>query len=88
MPDPRRREERKRADIPGAAEYAGVGIQFAATLLLFLFAGRWLDRKLGTDPWLLMLGVLLGFGLSLYSIYTRLNSPASRKGGPDERKKD
>lgn len=83
MAGPPRGEKRHRDSIPGAAEYAGVGIQFAATLLIFLFAGRWLDERLGTDPWLLMLGVFLGFGLSLYSIYTRLN--ASNKRPPKDK---
>ena len=39
--------------------YAGLGFQFAATLLLFGAAGWWLDGKLGTDPWLLIAGIFL-----------------------------
>lgn len=83
-----RDDKRERAPIPGAAEYMGVGLQFVVTLLLFLFAGQWLDEKLGTRPWLLMLGVFLGFVLSLYSIFQRLNAPASRKKGPEEQEGD
>ncbi len=29
-------------------------------VVVFAFAGRWLDGKLGTTPWLLVVGVLLG----------------------------
>lgn len=74
----------RRDDIPNAAEYAGIGIQFAAAILIFLFAGRWLDDRLGTDPWLTVLGVFVGFGTSLYSVVRKLSPPARR----DPRKKD
>jgi len=37
-----------------------------------LYAGQWLDKKLGTAPWLLMIGVFLGAGLSFYSMYRKL----------------
>lgn len=40
--------------------YAGLGFQFAAVMALFAGAGWWLDGKLGTEPWLLVCGCLLG----------------------------
>jgi hypothetical protein len=40
--------------------YAGLGLQFAVTLALFGALGWWLDSKLGTTPWLLVAGILLG----------------------------
>jgi ATP synthase protein I len=55
-------------------ELAGIGVQFALVLIAFLFGGRWLDAKLGTEPWLLMAGVFVGFGLSVYWMYRRLNA--------------
>ena len=61
---------------------AGVGIQFAAILLAFLFGGRWLDARLGTEPWLLIAGVFVGFALSTYWMYRRLVPPS----GPGGRK--
>lgn len=72
---------RSRADIPGASEYAGVGIQFAASILVFLFLGRWLDEKLGTAPWLLVTGVFVGFVLSFFSMYRRLNQGGRKRDG-------
>lgn len=56
----------------GGAEYAGVGLQFAGAVLLFLFLGRWLDQRLGTEPWLLLLGVFVGAGAGFYSLYRQL----------------
>jgi ATP synthase protein I len=50
----------------------GVGLQFAASILLFLFLGMWLDKRLGTAPWLLIAGVFLGGTAGFYSIYRRL----------------
>ncbi|MDA7650823.1 AtpZ/AtpI family protein [bacterium] len=40
---------------------AGAGIQFGLTICVFALAGLWLDGRLGTDPWLLVTGVLLSF---------------------------
>ena len=57
---------------PDPAEYAGLGLTFGAGILLFTFVGSWLDRRLGTEPWLLLVGVFVGFGLSLLWIYRRL----------------
>ena len=51
---------------------AGVGLQFAGAILLFLFAGRWLDGRLGTGPWLTLAGVLLGAAAGFYSLYRQL----------------
>ncbi len=52
--------------------FAGVGIQFAVSLVLFLFLGQWVDRKLGTSPLFLLIGVFVGGGAAFYSMYRRL----------------
>lgn len=43
------------------ARFGGMGLQFAATLCVFAFAGYWLDRWLGTLPLFLIVGVFVGF---------------------------
>lgn len=40
---------------------AGAGLQFGLTICIFAVAGLWLDGRFGTDPWLLVAGVLLSF---------------------------
>lgn len=55
-----------------AGEVLGVGMQFAASILVFLFVGRWLDGKLGTEPWLLLTGVMVGAAAGFFSIYRQL----------------
>ena len=54
------------------SEFAGIGVQFAVSIVLFALAGVWLDKRLGTSPWLLLLLVLGGSGLSFWSIYRRV----------------
>lgn len=55
-----------------AGQFAGVGIQFAASLVLFLLAGQWIDRKFGTSPVFVLVGVFVGGGAAFYSMYRRL----------------
>ena len=49
-----------------------MGLQFALSILLFLFAGQWIDGKLGTAPLFLIVFVFAGAGASFYSIYRKL----------------
>jgi positive regulator of sigma E activity len=60
--------------------YAGLGIQLAVTLLVFVLVGQWLDRKLGTGQILTVVAAFVGFGGSMYSLIRSLN----RKDGGDE----
>ena len=59
-------------------QFAGVGLQFALSILVFLYAGQWLDRKLGTAPWLLLVGVFVGGAGSFYSMYRKLMAAQAR----------
>ena len=58
-----------------------MGVQFVVAILLFLFAGKWLDSKLGTSPWLLIAGVFLGASASMYSMYRRVFPPEPKRPG-------
>lgn len=58
------------------------GIAYAAaitlfvTVITFLGLGLLLDRWLGTSPWLLVVGIVLGSALGLYE-FVRLTSKLS-----------
>ena len=54
------------------SEFAGIGLQFAVTIVVFTFAGIWLDKRLGTSPWLLITLALGGSGLGFWSMYRRM----------------
>jgi ATP synthase protein I len=53
-------------------KYAGIGLQFAVSIVLFLYAGQWVDRKLGSEPWGMIVGVFTGAGAAFYSMYRKL----------------
>ena len=54
-------------------KYAGLGVQLAASILVFVLAGQWLDRKLGTESWFTIGLAMLGFGGTFYSLIRQLN---------------
>ena len=57
----------------------GLGVQFVVTILVCLFAGQWLDSKLGTTPWLLLVGVLFGAALGFWMML-RVAKEAEKNG--------
>jgi F0F1-type ATP synthase assembly protein I len=61
-------------------ELAGFGVQFVASVLLFLYAGRWLDARLHTAPLCLILGAFLGAAAAFYSLIRKLTGKG-RGGG-------
>ncbi|MBC8145352.1 MAG: AtpZ/AtpI family protein [bacterium] len=42
------------------APYMGLGLQLAAAMTAFGALGWWLDGQWATEPWLLVVGVMLG----------------------------
>jgi hypothetical protein len=60
-----------------------LGIQLAASLLLFVFAGRWLDRRLDTQVLFTMLGAFLGFGGFMWALIRQLNKDGKTDGRKD-----
>jgi len=65
---------------------AGMGVQFLVAILLFLFIGKWLDSRLGTSPWLLILGVISGATASTVAMYRRV-FPSDKTKAVDSSKK-
>jgi F0F1-type ATP synthase assembly protein I len=59
-------------------EFAGVGLQFAVVLLAFTGIGVWLDRRLGTSPWFLIICVFAGAGGAFSSIYAKATAAQRR----------
>ena len=61
-----------------AATYAGLGLQLLASILVFLYAGQWLDRRFGGKGIITVVSVLLGAGTAFYSLYRRLMADQRR----------
>jgi F0F1-type ATP synthase assembly protein I len=53
--------------------YAGLGLQLAVSLLVFVWIGQWADRKLGTGGLITILAALVGFGGTMFSVIRKLN---------------
>ena len=60
----------------GALAYAAA-ISLFASVLVFMGLGWLLDRWLGTSPWLLVVGIVLGSGFGLYE-FVRITSKLSQ----------
>jgi ATP synthase protein I len=74
----------------GGAEKLGVGMRVAIELVAGVAAGAFLglmaDRWLGTKPWLLIVGFLLGCGAALMNVIRVANAEERRSKMPPEAK--
>ena len=61
-----RRREKEQAQTSQWTRLSGAGVEFAVALGLGAAGGYGLDRWLGTSPWLLIVGVFLGFAVGLF----------------------
>jgi F0F1-type ATP synthase assembly protein I len=68
-----------------ANDFAGAGIQFAVALVLFVFLGSWLDKRFGTSPLFILLGVLVGGGGSFFVFCRKV--VAAQKADDERRRK-
>ena len=67
---------------PTPISYLGLGFELVVPVVLLMFAGRWLDGRLGSEPWMLVAGAILGMAVGFYSMFRRVISP--RRGGNDD----
>lgn len=59
-------------------EYLGLGIQIAASMVLPLLAGLWLDSRLDTSPWFTLSGAIFGI-LSIFGIILKIAITANKR---------
>jgi F0F1-type ATP synthase assembly protein I len=67
------------------ASFAGVGLQFAAAIVIFLFAGQWVDNRLGTRGLFTIMAVFIGGGAAFYLMYRKIT--AAQRRDDEERKR-
>ncbi len=61
--------------------YLGLGTQLAATVILMFFLGYWLDKKLETTPYLVIIFSIIGSFAAIYNFIRsvlRLSSKNSK----------
>jgi F0F1-type ATP synthase assembly protein I len=63
-----------------ASKYLGVGMTSAVSTLLFLYLGTLADGRLGTRPWLTLIGAFVGAAAGFYYMYHHLVVVPRHKG--------
>jgi len=58
---------------------AGMGLELAITVILVAAGGHWLDRLLGTKPWMLVLGAALGMTVAMVNLVRKVR-PDGKEG--------
>jgi F0F1-type ATP synthase assembly protein I len=61
-----------------------IGLSFVFALVIGFAAGYWLDRTLGTQPWLSFMGFFLGLAAGVLNVYRvlKLSNESARTHRP------
>ena len=61
-----------------------IGLSFVFALVLGFGAGYWLDRTLGTEPWLSFIGFFCGLAAGVLNVYRvlKLSNESARSNRP------
>lgn len=69
--------------IRASGQFMGHGLTWALSVLLFMGGGAWLDSKIDTAPFLMLLGAFVGAGAGFYSLYYHIViEPKNRSDDP------
>lgn len=61
-----------------AGPYLGLGLQLAATIVVLVLLGSWLDKKFNLNYILTLIFGLIGIGLGLYNLIKTVNDLEKR----------
>jgi F0F1-type ATP synthase assembly protein I len=56
----------------GLGTYGTVGLELSLSIVVGLLAGQWLDKKFGTAPWLMLIGLAYGIAAGARALYRAL----------------
>lgn len=66
---------------PSPWSYVGLGFQIAVPLLVGVYVGRRLDAWLGSEPWLLLVGALMGIAAGFLGFFRAVLPPRGGSAG-------
>ncbi len=72
----------------GLGTYGSIGLELAISVFVGLLGGYWLDGKLGSEPWLTLVGLGVGAAAGFRSLWRatqKMNRQAERE---DERARE
>jgi F0F1-type ATP synthase assembly protein I len=63
--------------------FSSMGIELGLSVMIGLIGGQWLDKRFGTEPWLLLLGLVFGMAAGFRSVFRALKDlTAAGKSAP------
>jgi ATP synthase protein I len=75
-------------DWKGMASYGTVGLEVVLSVLLGLIGGWWLDGRLGSGPWLTLLGLAYGVAAAARALYRAARRATKEAEELDRRERD
>lgn len=60
---------KERQEMRNTADGMTVGIMFGVSIAMAAAAGTWVDRKIGTEPWGVVIGVLMGAAAGFVNLF-------------------
>jgi Putative F0F1-ATPase subunit (ATPase_gene1). len=61
------KNEKDKSPLAQAGPYLGLGVQLAATIVIMVFLGRWIDGKFNTGSLWTLICAFIGGGAGLYN---------------------
>ncbi len=72
---PSKKGNKSSRDLLKYLRYSHLGLQLLVSFCIFTGLGYWLDRKLGTLPLFMLVGLAVGFAGGTYAVYRDLFPP-------------
>ena len=55
-------------------KYSGLGIQMAVSVIIFLYLGKWIGAKFGSEIFGMLIGIFFGLFASTYNLLKQIKN--------------